>query len=52
MYGILVLPDRVYTKKSILEDYSEKKIDQFYDALQEANQYAIKNQWDEIFGDF
>ncbi len=50
--GILVLQDRIYTNKSILEDYSEKKIDQFYDTLQEANQYAIKNQWDEIFGDF
>jgi len=50
--GITVLKDRVYTQKSILQDYNEERIDEFYDALQEANQFASKNQWNELFGDF
>jgi len=50
--GELILPDRVYNHTSILEDYSEKKIDKFYDTLKEANQYALKNQWNELFINF
>jgi len=35
--GILVLQDRVYAQKSILDDYNTKRIDEFYDILQQAN---------------
>lgn len=50
--GILVLQDRVYTQKSILDDYNNEKIDEFYEILLQANQYVIKDQWNELFGDF
>ena len=48
----IVLRDRVYTNKSILDDYQIDKVDNFYENLQEANQYAMKNDWKELFGDF
>lgn len=50
--GILVLQDRVYTQRSILSHYSNERIDEFYDTLQQANQSALINQWNELFGDF
>jgi len=49
---LTVLKDRVYPQKSILHDFNEKRIDQFYEVLQKANQLARKNQWNELFGDF
>lgn len=48
----IVLRDRVYTNKSILGDYQKDTIDNFYKSIQEANQYAMKNEWKELFGDF
>ena len=48
----IVLRDRVYTNKSILNDYQKDKRHNFYESLQEANQYAMKNEWKELFGDF
>lgn len=46
----IVLRDRVYTHKSILEDYSEYKINSFYEALQEGQIYAVRNDWTKLFG--
>ena len=48
----IVLRDRVYSNKSILNDYQKDTIDNFYESLQEANQYAMKNEWKQLFGDF
>lgn len=48
----LVLRDRVYTSKSILDDYHENKINNFFENLRKANQYAMKNEWKELFGNF
>lgn len=48
----LVLRDRVYISKSILDDYHKNKIKHFFENLRKANQYAMKNEWKELFGNF
>lgn len=48
----VVLKDRVYTNKSILDDYNNDKIDIFYENLQQANHFAKNNEWNELFGNF
>ena len=50
--GKIVLRDRVYTNKSILDDYEENKIIDFYSIFNNANFYAQNNRWNELFGDF
>jgi len=47
-----VLKDRVYTNKSILDDYQKDNLVNFYESIKKANQYAMKNEWKELFGDF
>lgn len=48
--GQIVLKDRVYTHKSILDDYTEKQLNDFYESLQKANNFAIRNDWTALFG--
>lgn len=48
----VVLKDRVYTHKSILDDFSEEKIYHFYESLKEGNSYAIKEDYHSLFGIF
>lgn len=48
----IVLRDRVYTHKSILKDYSSKKIKKFQITLQKGNLQVINNEWNKIFGSF
>ena len=50
--GKLVLVDRLYYGTSILEDFDFDEINKFHDALREANQYALKNKWNKLFGKF
>ncbi len=50
--GKSILRDRVYTNKSILDDYEKNKIRYFYSIFDEANFYAQNNRWNELFGDF
>ena len=45
-----VLKDRVYPQHSILDDYGEKQIENFYNALQEAQDYVSRGEWNELFG--
>ena len=46
----LILKDRVYTHKSILNDYSDKQVNKFNNQLRRANNLAKKNQWESLFG--
>jgi len=46
----LVLKDRVYTQKTILDDYNIREIEKFYESLHEAKEFAIKGEWNELFG--
>jgi len=50
--GVTVLRDRVYTNKSILNDYGVNIIIHFYSIFNEANFYAQNNRLNELFGDF
>jgi len=46
----LILKDRVYTNKSILNDYDAKQVNNFNNKLRHANNLVKKNQWEKIFG--
>lgn len=48
--GKLVLKDRVYTNKSILDEYERDMSIGFYQALEEAQNLAESNQWEELYG--
>lgn len=48
----LHIPDRVYSDRSILDDYTESELDSFYTALKDANIFAVKNKWQDLFGNF
>ncbi|MHA1285583.1 MAG: hypothetical protein ACTSQP_24020 [Promethearchaeota archaeon] len=50
--NILVLKDRVYQNRSILDEYSEDKINEFYEAIRNANNLARKSEWKELFYGF
>jgi len=44
--GKKVLKDRVYSQFSILDDYSEKQLQKFYNALRKGNKQAQNGNWD------
>ena len=46
----LILKDRVYTHKSILNDYTNKQVNKFNNQLRHANNLVKKNQWEKLFG--
>ncbi|TFG26074.1 MAG: hypothetical protein EU533_00035 [Promethearchaeota archaeon] len=48
----IVLKDRVYTHKSILDDYSEEKVYYFFENLKEGYAYAVNDDWYALFGNF
>ena len=46
----LILKDRVYTNRSILNDYDVKQLNNFNNKLRHANNLVNKNQWEKLFG--
>jgi len=46
----IILKDRVYTQKSILNDYDQKQVNKFECKLRNGNNLAKKNQWEKLFG--
>ena len=46
----IILKDRVYTQKSILNDYDQKQVNKFECFLRNGNNLAKKNQWEKLFG--
>ena len=47
--GDIILKDRVYSQKSILNDYDDKIVDKFNNNLRRANNHAKKNHWGRLF---
>lgn len=45
----IILKDRVYSHKSILDDYDRKQVNKFNNTLRHANNLARKNQWERLF---
>ena len=42
----------MYNDKSILDDYSENELEHFFDTLMGTNKFAVKNKWQNLFGNF
>ncbi len=47
----ILLPDRVYSQYSILDEYSSNELDNFLEVLREAVNYAQKGEWKKIFSE-
>lgn len=46
----LVLKDRVYIHRSILNNYNKKQVSIFNNKIRHANNLAKNNQWEKLFG--
>lgn len=44
------LPDKVYSHKSILDEFSREELLKIRERLEKAKDYTEKSEWDKLFG--
>ncbi|MBN1803501.1 MAG: hypothetical protein JW891_18470 [Candidatus Lokiarchaeota archaeon] len=48
----ILIPDKIYPNRSILDDYSKGVLNEFYNTLKKASGHATREEWRTLFGNF